>query len=556
VSLDPIRLEVLRNALQSCAEEMGAALARTAYTVNIRDRRDFSCGVYTTDGALVAQAEHIPLHLGLMPSVVKAVLRTMPLERLQPGDVLVTNDSFVTGTHLMDICVVTPVFAGSRPIGIVASMAHHADVGGFAPGSAALGVSEIHQEGFRMPPVRLQDGGALNRDMLRIFAANSRTPDDLTGDLLAQLSSNHVGSRRLVELWERYAGDLPRYLEGLIDYTERRLRAALDMMPAGRFAFEEVIEGDGFSEDAIPIRVAVSRRGDRLHVDFTGTSPQVRGPLNAAKPGALACVYFVVKAVFDPDGPSNEGIARVVDVEAPEGTLVNARYPAAVALFNSVSSQKVTDALLGAFLQAVPHRVPAASTGSMNALIVGGVDTRTGRPYTYVETYGGGQGALHDCDGADGTHVNMTNTRNTSVEALEIAYPLRVHEYSLVPDSGGAGRRRGGVGLRRVLETLSNGTTVTIHTDRRERGAWGVDGGEAGGCSRCTMQPPAGASVLLPSKATVRVPRGTIVCLETAGGGGWGPPRERDRDAVARDVRDLLVSAERAHRVYGVRDDP
>ena len=551
MALDPIKLEVVRNALQSCAEEMGAALARTAYTVNIRDRRDFSTAVYGTDGALVAQAEHIPLHLGLMPSVVKAVLRDIPIAEMRPGDVVVTNDPFITGTHLMDICVITPVFVGSRPFGIVASMAHHADVGGFAPGSAALGVSQIHQEGLRVPPARLQRAGVLDRDLLRVFAANSRTPDDLTGDLMAQLSSNHVGAGRLRQLAEAYGIDaLGGYFEGLIAYTARRLRAAFERMPEATFRFEEFIEGDGFTDDPIPIRVAVGRRGDRLHVDFTGTSAQVRGPLNAAKPGALACVYFVVKAVFDPDGPSNEGLARVVEVEAPTGSLVNARYPAAVALFNSVSSQKVTDALLGALRQAVPDHVTAASTGSMNALIIGGYDDRTERPYTYVETYGGGQGALADCDGADGVHVNMTNTRNTPIEALELAYPLLVHDYGLVSDSEGPGRRRGGLGLRRTLEVIGAEATVTIHTDRRTVGAWGVDGGQPGGCSRCVVQPPGGEPALVPSKATIRVERGTIVTLETAGGGGWGPAPERPREEVARDVREGVVSVERANTIY------
>jgi N-methylhydantoinase B len=556
MALDPIKLEVLRNALQSCAEEMGVTLARTAYTVNIRDRRDFSSAVYTIDGALAAQAEHIPLHLGLMPSVVKEVLREIPVRDLRPGDVLVTNDPTITGTHLMDICVITPVFVGDKPLGVVASMAHHADVGGFAPGSAALGVSEIHQEGFRVPPVRLQHAGVLNRDLLRVLAANSRTPDDLTGDLLAQLSSNHVGSQRLQELAGRYGDELPAYLDGLIEHAARRLRAALQTMPEGIFTFEETIEGDGFSDEPIPIRVSVSRRDARLHVDFAGTSPQVRGPLNAAKPGVMACVYFVVKAVFDPDGPSNEGLARVVDVHAPEGSLVNARYPAAVALFNSISSQKVTDALLGAFQQAVPERVTAASTGSMNALIIGGYDDRVGRPYTYVETYGGGQGAMFDCDGADGVHVNMTNTRNTPIEALEVAYPLLVHEYALVPDSDGAGRQRGGLGLRRVLEILAERATVTVHTDRRVAGAWGVEGGERGGRSMCVMQPRGGSTVVLPPKATVRASRGTVIRLETAGGGGWGQASQRAREAVARDVQDELISPERAAHVYGLSADP
>lgn len=551
-----VSLEVFRHRLQAIAEEMGATLVRTAHSVNIKDRKDCSAAVYTTRGELIAQAEHIPLHLGLMPSVVKAVLAEHPIEEWRPGDAFITNDPYLTGTHCPDVCVLSAVHHRGRPVAIVANLAHHADVGGSVPGSLWPQATEVFHEGLRLPPVLLQRGGELDRGLLAILTANSRTGRELQGDLLAQVACNRVGAQRLAELVARQGVDyLEAHTEALFAYSEGRARRALAVLPPGSYEFEDVIEGDGLSDDPVRIRVRVGLHEGRLLVDFSGTSPQTRGPLNAARPGTLACVYFVLKAVFDPDLPSNEGIGRVVEVHIPEGSLLDARYPAPVGSFNPVTSQRVVDTLLGALARAVPQRVIAASTGSMNALLIGGRHPATGRLYSYVETYGGGQGAMAGLDGMDGVHTNMTNTLNTPVEVIEQDYPLLVTEYALVADSEGPGEFRGGLGLTRELEVLEGEAVVSVMTDRARVAPWGLAGGGAGGCSRCLLRLPDGTTRLLPSKTSLEVPAGARVRLVTAGGGGWGNPRARDRVALAREVRAGLLSRARAATVYGFSDE-
>lgn len=550
---DPITLEVMRNAFQSVAEEMGAALIRTALSTNIKDRRDCSTAIYTPEGELVAQAEHIPLHLGLMTSVVKKVLEIYPIERLEPGDTVITNDPYISGSHLPDICMISPVFAEGRCIGLLANLAHHVDIGGISPGGMPTISTEIFQEGLRIPPVRLKRGGEVDEEMMHLITNNVRTPYETRGDFQAQFAANNVGERRLKEIVTKYgSGEAAFYMEELINYSERRMLAAIAKLPRSMFEFEDYLEGDGITENRLSIRVAVTIEKESITVDFTGTSPQAKGSVNSTRAVTLACVFFALKSVIDPDLPSSAGTFRPVRVITQEGTLVNARFPAPVSNANINTSQRIADVVLGALAQAVPARVPAASTGSMSIFTIGGVHPKTGIYYSYVETYGGGQGAVYNKDGMDGVHTNMTNTRNTPVEVIEIAYPLRVEKYGLVPDSDGAGCFRGGLGLAREITILEHEAAISIGTERREIRPWGLMGGAPGGSSRSWIETPEGETIPLPSKITTTLAPGTRIVLQTAGAGGYGDSFTRDPELVARDVTEGFISASRAHEAYGV----
>ena len=394
---DPITLEVMRNAFQSVAEEMGAALIRAALSTNIKDRRDCSTAVYTARGDLVAQAEHIPLHLGLMVSVVKKTLERFPVEKLEPGDAVITNDPYISGSHLPDICMITPLFADGECLALLANLAHHVDVGGMTPGSMPTLSTEIFQEGLRIPPIKLRKRGQVDDQIMALIADNVRTRYETYGDFQAQMAANNVGERRLGEIVSKYGSEMTRfYMEEIIDYAERRMRSQIGELPKGVYSFEDFLEGDGLSEDLKRIAVTLTIEEDRVRVDFTGTDEQARGSVNSTRAVTLACVYFALKSVIDPAVPSSEGLSRPVEVITPSGTLVNPNFPAPVSNANINTSQRIADVVLGALAQAVPERVPAASTGSMSNFTIGGVEPRTGEYYSYVETYGGGHGALED----------------------------------------------------------------------------------------------------------------------------------------------------------------
>lgn len=551
MEIDPVTCEVLRNALQAIAEEMGVTLTRTALSPNIKDRRDCSTAIYTARGELVAQAEHIPLHLGLMPTVVKKTLEFYPPETLRPGDTIIINDPYISGSHLPDICLISPVFMGEELLGMVANLAHHVDVGGMVPGSMATTATEIFQEGIRIPPVKLSQGGKLNEELLRVLAQNVRNAATFWGDIQAQIAANTVGARRLTELAARVgSAELKRYLRAVIDYAARRFRKALKELPPGIYTFTDYLEGDGLTADPIRITATVTIGEEDLKVDFTGTSPQVRGPVNATRGVTLACVYYAVKAVCDPELPASEGIAYPLTVITPPGTLVNPTFPAPVAHANINTAQRIADVVFGALAQAVPERVAAAGTGSMSNFAIGGLDGR-GHYYSYIETYGGGQGGKYGQDGMDGVHVNMTNTWNTPVEVIEMEYPLLVARYGLVPDSGGPGEYRGGCGLCREI-TLLREATVSVSTERSSFTPWGLAGGLPGRNSRCRLKRPGGDWEMMPGKFTLTLPAGMTVVLETAGGGGFGDPRARAPEAVRRDVKNGLVSRQAALTDYGV----
>ncbi len=513
--MDPVALEVLRHALEGVADEMGAVLRRTAYSPNIKEREDCSAAVFGPSGELVAQAEHIPVHLGSMPASVAAALAAYP--ELGDGDQVLLNDPWAGGTHLNDLTLVGPVHADGGLIGYTANRAHHTDVGGGTPGSIPAGATEIFQEGTRVPPVLLYRGGEVDAGVLRFVVANSRTPAEREGDLLAQAGANARGAVRLGELVERHGTDgLLESFGALADYAEARVRAALDELPQGEWTFSDMLDDDGAGSGPVTIRCTLRLGNGGVEIDLTGSDPQVRGSINAVEAVAVSAAGYVLRCLVPPDVPVNAGCWRALRVIAPPGTVVNARPPAAVGAGNVECSQRICDAVWGAFALAVPDRVPAASQGTMNNLLIGGVDDE-GRPFSYYETIAGGQGGSPWGPGASGVHTGMTNTRNTPVEALEHAYPLRAVAYGLREGSGGAGRHPGGDGVVRELEVLAPEAWVTLQGERRTRGPWGAAGGSPGEPGRDLID---GEPV--PGKVTRLLRRGARVRIETPGGGGWG----------------------------------
>ncbi len=531
--IDPITLEVLRHALAAVAEEMNADLVRTAYSPNIKERRDCSSAVFDPQGQLVAQAESIPVHLGAMPFSVAAVLRA--IGDWEAGDVAVLNDPYCGGAHLPDITFVAPVFWGETLVGFVANRAHHADVGGMAPGSLPSSAKEIYQEGLRIPPLLLWRRGELNREVLDLILANVRTPHERLGDLRAQYASCQTGIRRLQELAGRYREKLLRAGMGaILDYAERRMRAALAQLPPGTAEFVDYLDDDGIGTEPLPIRARVTVGSGQIEVDFAGTAPQAAGPVNAVFAVTASAVYYTVRAVADPTIPPNAGCYRPIAIRAPEGSLVNPRPPAPVGGGNLETSQRIVDVLLGALAQLVPERVVAACQGTMNNVALGGLDPRTGKPYAFYETIAGGLGARPFADGIDGVHSHMTNTLNTPIEALELAYPLRVLCYEFVPGSGGPGKYRGGLGLRRDLTPLGHVARVSLLTDRRRTRPYGLAGGQPGAPGK-NLLIREGKEIELPGKLTLELHPGEVLSIRTPGGGGYGDAAERDPKAQARD---------------------
>lgn len=517
---DPVLLEIYNSLLTAVAEEMGGALGRTAFSPNIKERRDFSCAVFDAAGAMVAQAAHIPVHLGAMPLSVAAALKRFG--SLADGDIVILNDPFHGGSHLPDLTMVSPMYFGGALTGYVASRAHHADVGGIAPGSMPL-AEELYQEGLIVPPVLLQRSGQIDEGVLDLITRNTRTPEERQGDLAAQIAAQRLGSRRLAELAERHGPEqLAEYMAHLQAYSERAVRALITAMPPGRFAFCDMLDGDGFGSSDLPICVSIEARDGELVVDFAGTGAQVRGGVNAVRSVTVSAVFYVVRCLLEDDSlPANHGIFRPVCIITEPGSLVDALFPAAVAAGNVETSQRIVDAVLGAFAQALPGRVPAASQGTMNNITIGGTDGRTGRRFAYYETIAGGMGASAATDGLSGVHVHMTNTLNTPAEALEYAYPLRVTRYELREGSGGAGARRGGEGLVREVELLAD-ATVTILSERREHSPYGLAGGQPGRPGENWRLPVDGEPVRLRGKVTLAARSGDRIRIVTPGGGGHG----------------------------------
>lgn len=508
MTLDPVTLQVMANALRTVAEEMEAALVRSAFSPNIKERRDCSTALFDAEGRMVVQSASIPVHLGAMPEAVEAVRARGAV----PGEVWVVNDPYRGGTHLPDLTMINPIaLDGDAPAAYAVTRAHHADVGGMAPGSMPAGSRELLQEGLVIPPVRLVSAGEPLRDVLDLLLANTRTPGEREGDLRAQLAAHRLAERRLGEVAERHGAGLVREaFADLLAYAERRTRAAIAEMPDGTYRAEEALEGDGVTADPLWIRVAVTIAGEEMTVDFTGTDPTGPGNCNCPPAVTRSAVFFVVRCVTDPDIPASTGAFAPVTVVAPEGTLVNATPPAAVAGGNVETSSRIVDAVFAALGEAIP--VPAQGQGTMNNLTIGGAG------FTYYETIGGGQGASPGADGPSGVHVAMSNTLNTPVEALETAYPLRVEAYRLRRGSGGAGAHRGGDGVERAVRVLVDAEASVI-AERRAHGPAGRDGGGDGAPGRTTLNGQA-----LPAKWRGTLRAGDVLGIETPGGGGHGAP--------------------------------
>ncbi len=530
--IDPISLEVFRHRCAAIAEEMGAALGRTAFSANIKERRDYSCAIFNAAGHMIAQAAHIPVHLGAMPRSVGAVLKRYTL---RPGDVAILNDPYLGGSHLPDITMVAPVFIArddeeeSELLGYVASRAHHADVGGMTPGSMPMS-NEIYQEGLIVPPLLLQEQGQRNHAIVELLCRNSRTPDERRGDLAAQLACHTTGTNRLNELVVNYGlAWVQQHMEALLRYGERHIRALFAALPDGTYSFTDYLDDDGCGNERLPIVVTIQIAGEQLTVDFTGSAPQSNGPINAPLAVVESAVHYCLRCLGSADMPDAAfgalAVAQTTPLTliVPEGSLLNPHIPAAVAGGNVETSQRVVDAVFGALSQAVPDRVPAASTGSMNNWTFGGTDPHSAQPFAYYETLGGGMGARPNADGLDGIQAHMTNTLNTPVEALEQQFALRVWRYGLRADTGGRGRYCGGNGLVREIEFLTP-VTVSLLTERRIVPPYGLAGGTSGAVGRNTSIDVARNEHPLPGKTTLKLDPGERLRIETPGGGGWGTP--------------------------------
>ncbi|HEX7098787.1 MAG TPA: hydantoinase B/oxoprolinase family protein [Acidimicrobiia bacterium] len=508
--IDPITLEVARNQLSSVAEEMGVVLRRTSFSPNIKERADCSAAVFTPSGEMLAQAEHIPVHLGAMPASVAAVLERFDPE---PGVQYAVNDPFAGGTHLNDLTLVTPIFVDGRHVAWAGNRAHHADVGGEAPGSMPAHATRLEQEGHVVSPMVCARDGNWLPEFIEPFLEATRTPGERRGDLSAQVGANQVAVRRLTEVIQVEGVDrFQRVSAALLDYGERRMRAALEELPDGVYRFEDVME---WGDVDVPIRVAVRIEGDELFADFTGTHGQIPANFNAPEAVTRSCLYYAVRVATDPTIPANGGCYRPLQLHAPEGTLVAARPPAAVAAGNVETSQRIADVLLGALAEAAPDRVPAASQGTMNNCLIGN------DRFAYYETVAGGQGARPGRDGQSGIQTGMTNTRNTPRESIETHYPFRVLRSTLRRGSGGRGRYRGGDGIVREL-VFDEPATLSLMGERRRHGPWGLAGGESGAPGEDWLIRRDGSRERLPSKTTVEVEAGDRLLILTPGGGGWG----------------------------------
>lgn len=542
---DPITIEVIRNALSYSAEEMGIALRNSAYSHNIKERMDHSCAIFDVDGNMVAQAEHIPVHLGSLPHGIKNAIDYLKEkgEEFRPGDIYLFNDPYISGTHLNDVTLIKPIFYNGKHVGFTANKAHHVDVGGKTPGSMSGDATELYQEGIIIPPVRFVSDGKINKDILAIFLENVRTPHITRGDLRAQVAANNLGERRILELIERYG--VETYLEALreiLNYSERRMVEEIREIPNGTYFAEDCLEDTGVIDKPVWIRVKLIVSDGKMTIDYTGTDKQVDGPINAVFGVTLSATYFAIKSVVDPEVPMNQGAMRPLTVIAPQGTLVNPYKPAPVSGGNVETSQRIADVMFKALSKALPHKVPAASLGSMNNIMAGGYDPVRKRPWAFYETIGGGSGARPLEDGIDGIHTNMTNTLNTPIEAIEQYYPIEFVSYEFREDSFGAGKFRGGAGIVRSWKLTAPWGTVSILAERVKVTPYGVQGGLPGKSAEFYLIKKDGSRRKLPGKITVELKEGDIIEIKTAGGGGYGPPEERAPDAIKRDVENGLLN--------------
>ncbi|MBM3489178.1 MAG: hydantoinase B/oxoprolinase family protein [Alphaproteobacteria bacterium] len=556
-SLDPVTLEIIANGLRSITDESYIAITKAAYSTNIKERRDHSTAIMSAGGQLIVQAERsLPIHLASLVSVMGYVLAKYPPSEMHEGDIFVANDPYAAGgTHLPDVNLFMPVFAGKKLLGFVCNLAHHADIGGMAPGSMAGGMTEIYQEGLRIPVVRLFAKGELNRDILDLLLLNVRVPQERRGDYFAQVAACRLSQRRLLEMVGRHGSAvLEEAFAQILDRTERRMRQAIAGIPDGTYRFADVLDNDGMGAVDIPIVVEVTVKGERIRFDFAGSGPQVKGNINVPLNATLSAVYYVLKGMLDPDIPNNHGLVRVVEVSAPPASVINAAFPAPVA-GRANTCQRTVDVLIGALAQALPEQAVGAANGANTTAVFFGNDPRHGnRPYLYLETLGGGFGGRAGKDGKDGVQVHITNTSNLPVEAIEMEYPLLVESYGLIEDSGGAGRQRGGLGLRRVVRPVGHATVFNGMGERFVHRPWGIFGAEAGGTGRFVLLGANGDETALPDKPTsIVVPPEQAVVVETPGAGGYGPPAEREARLLEQDWQTGKFSRDYLMKHYGYR---
>ena len=548
--IDLTTMEVIKGALIYAAEEMGIALKKSAYSPNIKERMDHSCAIFNQRRELIAQAEHIPVHLGSMALAVKLGVEEYT-GTLEPDDILLLNDPYISGTHLPDLTLIAPIFHNNTIIGYAANKAHHTDIGGKAPGSLAADSTELYQEGLIIPPIKFVKRGVVDPEISRLIRSNVRTPEIQMGDLRAQIAANNTGKRRMLELVEQYGVDVVHgAMDAIMDYSERRMREEISLMPDGEYSAVDYIESILPDDGDVDIRVKVTKKDDTLVFDYTGTHTQVDRPVNAPLGVTIAGIYFVLISITDPTIPVNDGCFRPITLKIPKGCLMNPNRPAPVAGGNVETSQRNADVILKAFSQIVPEKVPAAGQGTMNNITIGGLKD-DGEPWTFYETIGGGSGARPDRDGVDGIHVNMTNTMNTPIETLEAYLPLRFKAYRLRPDSGGPGKYRGGCGIERVWTLTSAKATLSIMAERNKNKPWGLAGGHGGAVGEYILVRSDGSETKLPSKCTISILRGDTLIIRTPGGGGYGDPKNRSPEALKEDVLNGLISRETARESYG-----
>lgn len=555
-NIDAVTIEIIGNLLLSVAEEMGHVIIRSAYSTNIKERRDLSTAVFDCDGNMVAQAEHVAMHLGSLLGIVKELLKKYHKDDIKPGDMFMSNDPYGGGgTHLPDITIVAPVFEKDLLIGWIANLAHHSDVGGKVPGSTSGDANSIFQEGLIIPIVKVCENDEINKDIFDLIMSNSRMPNERYGDLQAQIAANRVGIRRLLEAYSRYGTVLTDSMIELQEYAFRKLKAGITKLNDGVYEFKDYMDdGGSASPNPIPICLKVTIKGDEMVLDFNGTSKQVNGPINVTYNGLLATVFYSLKALIDPTAPSNAGIYRAFEVICDKGLIINAEHPAPVGV-RIDTCQRVADVIFGALAKVIPERAMGCCNSTVTSAIFSGNDPKDKDIfYVYLETIAGGSGACRDYDGLSGVQVHMTNTSNLPVEALEIEFPLvTVNKYELRTDSGGAGENRGGLGILREFEIQYDNIKYTGLGDRHIFAPWGIEGGHDGSCGKYEHISKNGEINKLPSKCTdIELSKGDVIKVYTPGSGGYGNPKKRPVCEVLNDVIELKVSMEKAEIEYGV----
>ncbi len=551
-TIDAITLEIVWNGLLSVTDECFITLMRSAYSTNIKERHDHSIAVADAKGRLIVQSQgSLPVHISSMTGLIETLLAKHGND-IAEGDLFLANDPHVAGgTHLPDLNFAMPVFVEGRMVALVANIAHHADVGGAAAGSMSGGLNEIWKEGLRIPVVRLMHRGVLDQDLMDIILLNMRLPDERRGDINAQIAACRLGVERVKALSDRHGlGLVETAFDEIVARSKARMKAEIAKIPDGRYAFEDVLDDDGLEAKDVRFKLVVEKSGDRIVFDWTGSDQQVPGNVNLTFNATQSCVFFGLKAVLDPDLPNNQGVLDAVEIIAPLGTVANCVSPAAVAL-RANTCQRGIDVVLGALAQALPEKVIAAANGANTSAVFAGNDPASGKPYVYLETLGGGMGARFTKDGKDGVQAGITNTSNLPVEAIEMEYPLRVLAYGFVEDSGGAGRTRGGLGIRRVVTPVGHNCEFSGVGERFVHQPWGLFGGEPGGTGQFLLTDADGATRRLPNKVRMPLREGERVTVETPGAGGYGPPAERPAEAVAEDARTGKFSAEVLARAYG-----